>query len=97
MEKYHTIHKTIDQYHGKQNIGSSYKYIVKVSQQTLSFTLFVTLLTFYPHISTSRCMLSLIHTTLDSIPIENPCWRKLENQIVEAIGPTPQMDTMTNL
>ena len=35
MDKYHALLKSMDQFHGKQNIGSSYKYIVKVSPQTL--------------------------------------------------------------
>ena len=78
----------IDQYHGQENLGSSYKYIVKVSRKTLyipqllNFTFlhfchFHTILSFCHTIS--RCMLILLHTLLDPFSLDNPRWRRSEN------------------
>ena len=35
MDKYHALWKTMEQHYGKENIGSSYKHIVKVSPQQI--------------------------------------------------------------
>ena len=86
----------MDQYHGHQNIGSSYKYIVNVSPQTLLVTLFSChIVTTYFHIT-----LYVQFTPYNpwwAIPIDNPSWRKSENQIVVSIGPNPQMVVVSHL
>ena len=102
MDKYHALWKTIDQYHGQENLGSSYKYIVKVSLKTLfTFELFVnhifvtpfTLFTFLSHLS--RLHVGFTPYTpwsifpLTTIGGEN-------RRIVEVVGPHPKMVTVAH-
>ena len=93
------------QYHGKENLGSSYKYIMKVSPQKLyipelfHFPLhhYINLHPYTFHHTIPHCMFSLLHGTLDSFPDHNPLWRRLENQIVGSVRPHPQMTVVIHL
>ena len=94
MDQYHALHKTMDQYHGKQIIGSPYKYNVKVSPQQLFNFLFLNFSILMHHTYSTPlhvvCWVYTIHSLIQ-FPFAKPKWRKLENQVVGANRPHPQM------